>query len=877
MSNISLKILRNKKSSATAMFLIALTLIALPAASAHGPGLPPPNNVPWIITTVAYINASPNPAGVGQSVLIVMWLDYTIQGVAINNTVRFRNYQLTIMKPDKTNETKTFDIIKDATSSQYTTYTPTDVGIYTLVFNFPGQTYTFNQANTPGLSAANAAYENDTYTASSAKTTLVVQQDTVTKQAEIPLPTEYWTRPIEAENLRWGAISSNWPGGAAVSAGTNIWQKDGSAPRTPHIMWTKPYEFGGLAGGTSYPDATYYQGFSYETRFPNPIIISGILYYVKPLSHSPSGGGYAAVDLRTGLQIWSSDILGSLTSAAPSKAQIYNVENPDQHGIVPPILWQVVGTTWNAYDAFSGKYIFNLTGVPGDFANPYIEVYTSRGEILRYLLTYNPTARSGRLLEWNNTKAILNSADVFNLPGWRPVGTTINAAGTPPPLWGTAYDFNVTVPDLSGLSGPTMVGAIPGDLILGRSSNVGLTPLPAPNPNPWTMWALNLNASKGEIGSLLWIKNYTAPANNITRMLAWQPIDPVYHTFTMTDFETGQRLGYSLTTGELLWGPLGDQPGFQYYSSREGFPAYGNLYVTGYGGIVYCFSMLNGTLLWTYGNGGVGNSTNSGDEAPWGHYPTHAAAVADGVLYTSSGEHSPNTPLYKGYRVRAIDAFTGKELWTLLGWSASGLGTSVAPVAIADGYMVYDNAYDGQLYTVGKGPSATTVTAPNTATTLGSSIVITGTVTDQSPGSKAKGTPAIADASMSAWMEYMFMQKPRPFNATGVEVVLSVLDANNNFREIGKTTSDSDGFYSFHWTPDIAGKYNVYASFAGSEAYWPSHAEGAFAVDPAPAETPPPEKEVSNTDTYILYGVIAIIIAVIAVGAVLLLVLRRRP
>lgn len=64
-------------------------------------------------------------------------------------------------------------------------------------------------------------------------------------------------------------------GGAATS---DIWQKSGAAPRSAHVMWAKPYEFGGLAGGIvnqagdgqNDTGATYYQGFSYETRFGNP-------------------------------------------------------------------------------------------------------------------------------------------------------------------------------------------------------------------------------------------------------------------------------------------------------------------------------------------------------------------------------------------------------------------------------------------------------------------------------------------------------------------------------------------------------------------------------------------------------------------------------
>ncbi|HLC00289.1 MAG TPA: PQQ-binding-like beta-propeller repeat protein, partial [Candidatus Bathyarchaeia archaeon] len=782
---------KNKISVAIASIMvitIALTLFALPLANAHTP--------PWQITTYAYTTAQPNPVGVGQEALIYVWLDWTMPGVLIDNNVRFHNYKLTITKPDGKTETRTWPTVVDTTSSAYTKYTPDQVGTYTLLFEFLGDKHVWNAANTPGI-GANAAYENDTFLPSSATATLTVQEERIAKLPDTPLPTGYWTRPITGENLLWDAVASNWLGGAAVE---DRWQKDGSAPKTPHVMWTRTLEFGGLVGSMQDPGATFYTGFSYETRFNDPIIIGGILFYRSPLNHAGSGGDYIAVDLRTGEEKW------RRADIAPTKGQLFDFENPNQHGAVAGTLWQTstVGTgaasytLWQAFDAFTGKSIFNLTSVPNGF-----EAYTKKGEIVRYVLTYNSAARSGRLLLWNYSAAPSIPASLSN--PWRPLGKNINAS--------TAYSWNVTIPDLSGSTAPTIIDVIEGDLVLGRSSDVALTSLPRVTANPWTMWALNLNASKGTVGSLLWIKNYTAPTGNITRMLAHQPLDPVYRTWAMTDFETGQRLGYSLDTGDLLWGPVGEFRAFNYYSSRAGFPAYGNLYVSGYGGEIQAFSMNNGTLLWKY------NNTNSGIETPWGMYPIQTSAVADGVIYSFAGEHSPNTPLYKGYRAYAVDAFTGEELWTLLDWSASGLGTSLAPIAIADGFMVYANAYDGQIYSVGKGPSATTVSAPGAAITLGQSLVITGTVTDESPGSKIKGTAAVSDDSMSAWMEYKFLQKPRPTNATGVEVILSVLDSNGNFREIGKTTSDTTGFYNLQWTPDIAGKYMVVAQFAGTEGY----------------------------------------------------------
>ena len=74
---------------------------------------------------------------------------------------------------------------------------------------------------------------------------------------------------------------------------------------------------------------------------------------------------------------------------------------------------------------------------------------------------------------------------------------------------------------------------------------------------------------------------------------------------------------------------------------------------------------------------------------------------------------------------------------------------------VADGYLISYNIYDGHVYCFGRGPSATTVTADPVVSDLGSSVMIRGTVTDQSEGSK--GTPAIADEYMSEWMEYIYM------------------------------------------------------------------------------------------------------------------------
>jgi len=207
------------------------------------------------------------------------------------------------------------------------------------------------------------------------------------------------------------------------------------------------------------------------------------------------------------------------------------------------------------------------------------------------------------------------------------------------------------------------------------------------------------------------------------------------------------------------------------------------------------------------------------------------------------------------------------------------------PGAIADGFLVTWNAFDKQIYTYGKGQTAITASIQNDITTLGNDIMIKGTVTDQSPGTKnpdriarfPDGVAAVSDKSMTDWMEYVYMQQPKPTNVTGVPVNLSVIDANGNYREIGTTTSDADGFYSFQWTPDIPGKYTVYASFGGSESYWPSHTVTAFSVNsPVATTSPQPVTVQSAVDLYFVPAIAALIIAIAIGFAITILVLRKR-
>ena len=307
------------------------------------------------------------------------------------------------------------------------------------------------------------------------------------------------------------------------------------------------------------------------------------------------------------------------------------------------------------------------------------------------------------------------------------------------------------------------------------------------------------------------------------------------------------------------------------------------MYVSAYAGILYCYDTKTGDLLWTYGNGGEGNSTDSGLETPFAHYPTFVNAIGSGIVYTVTTEHTPETPLFKGGLQRAINATTGQEIWSISGYTGEFTTFSYA---MADGYNTWFNGYDNQIYVVGRGPSQTTVSTPHAGLAFGQPVVISGSVTDiasgttqtQVTGNFPNGVPVSSDASMKDWMGYVYQQQPEPSNFTGVPVTIAVTDSNGNCYNIGTATTDASGTYRLTWIPTIPGDFTVTTTFAGTNGYYPSNAEDGFTVmeQSAATATPTPAPG-SSFDAYFVPAVIGIVLAIIIVGAVTILALRKKP
>ena len=877
-----MSILKNRATaiafSVFLMLAMAISLVALPTANAHTPA--------WEIPTYAFIHASPNPVGVGQIVSVLSWLDKVIYGADAFNDIRFHDYKLTITDPDGQTDVVTWDVAQDTTSSWYYSFVPSKVGEYKLKFEFPGQTYTWTTpiAGFGGPPMPNM-YTNDTYLGSSAETTLTVQEEQITAITGYPLPQEYWTRPIEGENTNWFTIASNWLGTGSpefktINFGYNVAFPEAVGSRTSHIMWTRPLQQGGVVGGDNFifQGDTYFEATAYRNRFTNPIIMDGKLYYKEPLNYAGSADGpTVCVDLRTGEELWSRTDVPN-----PSFGYIQAFDSRDFHGVMEPVLVAAgggFGSTlpsgmWLGYDAYTGDWLFNATNVPSG-----AKAMGPQGEYLQYIIQNagNSSNPDYRLLQWNSSKlgttGIMGTGQI----------TGIIDGSTP-----NRYDWNVSISWRNDITDSFTVGVAYGsDIMLCYEGALPCGGSPAafgrsPSVTPYTYYGINLNSSKGSLGAVLWDETYTAPAGNITVFLAGY--DAVSGVFVESYKETQQWVGYNLRTGKKIWGPTASEGGFDYYGDDfggvlNGYIAYGKLYHSAMAGIVWCYDAMTGDLLWTYGNGGEGNSTSAGYQNAYGVYPTMIEAIGNGIIYTEVIEHTVNTPIYKGARTRAINATDGTEIYTLANFGSSWTQ------AIADGYTTFMNGYDNQVYCVGKGPSATTVTASPKVSVEGDSVLVEGTVIDIAAGTQQDeqsarfpyGVPAVSDESMSDWMAYVYMQKPRPTDAVGVDVTISVLDPNGNSYEVGTTTADEDGFFKMSFVPLVPGKYSVVATFEGSEGYWPSHAKTAINVEQAPAATAPPTASpASAADLYFMPVSVGMIVAIVAVLALLILMLRRR-
>jgi len=811
-----------------------------------------------------------------------MWIDKpptTANGVLGDRWVGFT---IKITQPDGT--TKTLGPFQSDDAGGYTAYfTPTQLGNYSAVFNFPGETLTGSQGN-PGFPNPSSTAIGDVFSAATSATEYFTVTNTPASTIpENPLPSGYWQNPVEAFNHNWYVIDGNWLGlGCVEFANTGDYQWYGNynpyttAPLTAHLLWTSPLvpgSPGGQMGGEfgSSEQGNYYSGFQYQPKFA-PIVINGVLYYEAIPNYSTAGTvqGWVARDLRTGQILWTKNYLNFFAQGSNDIlmcGQVYVYKTMNTYG-GQTYLWATRSTAGinylDMFDAATGNYILSVngSGTGGAFGRGDFE--GTDGSLIQIYI--NSTGSAQSISCWNSSQCINPTNSQF----WGPTQNQVVPYNqgimwsTPLP---TTYQGNPI--------GASFVFDNTGHSCYDPDNNIMIV---GAGHGQYAIYGFNtgwiLEAAYNTLtGAQVWIKNQTETPWATTMMIPGAN-SGVYAEYTKSTLVWN---GYSTLTGAHVWGPTTpyENP-LGYYDQTSAVAANDALYTWTFGGWVYCYNMTNGNLIWSWNDGSAGENTPYGVNPLWiiGDFE---ASLANGVLFVETG-HDYGPPLFSGAQLYAINATTGTLIWSILNFDSGSCP------AVVDGCLLAFSGYDNQIYCYGKGLTGTTVT---TAPVINSptEVQITGTVTDQGPGNTclgipAKGTQAIADPYMSQWMEYLYEQSPEPMNATGVPVTLTDIDPNNNVNTIGTTTSDINGQFEYTFAPPVPGTYTVIATFGGSDSYYSSSGETHVTILSAPSTATPATTTAPLTasEQYFVPAIVGIVLVIIIGFAVMaMLLVRKRP
>jgi len=906
--------------SALLMLIMALSLVM----AQPPPQFPPPGTK---IPTYSILNVAPNPVGVGQTVTLAMFLSAPTQ------TSQYAEF-FTIVEtlPDGTSTTLG-PFISDWTGGTATTIVPTVVGNYSFQMFYSGnQTLTL-----PVEDGGMAQYAGDILQASQSS----VQHLTVQAAPIVhvyypftPLPTEWWQTPVPAENVQnWYTLTGPWLGFGSVSFASTGYYNLTTAynPYTPdvlssHIIWTKPWAAGGVVGGDlggNEQDSSYWSTTQYQPKYA-PVVMNGIIYSQQYTTNTGTneGQGIQAIDLYNGQTLWTINTTNPLVFGMD---ETYHSVN--QYGVLGPFIWTTgqlpAGDTgghviptgyglmsffgflfyaplaqYNLYDAFTGQYILSVVNgsslmvqpdaagdIIGYFQNntagtqlihPYSFVMGATGEV-KAGSTVVSTQTGPHITMVNMTNSIEQFA--YTEASWEPARDSVYAMQN-------GYEADWAI--------PTTINGVPmnpwyslGGFGSGITGNALILTATAPDFSANNGW-MSLCAMNCYTGAVLCNENITYDPTNAASFLPWTRQtngigDGIY--FNVNNYDAAYD-AWSVETGALLWkgtltGYNGAPPDvYDNFAYHIDF-ANNRLLVYGLGGDIWALNLTTGARIW------YTNTTTifgpSGLETPYNVWPIwtfNDQCFSNNVCYYSLG-HEYNPPLFHGAQVFALNQTTGKLIWSFLDFS--GLSNE-----ISYGVLVTLNMYDNQLYAQAKGPSDTTVTAPNIGVTTATPITISGSVMDVSPGTQQQlvksnwpnGVPCVSDSSESGFMAAVYEQQVMPANVTGVPVTLTETDHNGNTYTIGTTRTDLSGTFAYAWTPPIVGNYTIVATFDGSNSYWGSCAEThIYAGAPAPttAPTAPPITGLVSWSSFEL-GIALVVIILIVIGAVLaVLVMRKRP
>jgi hypothetical protein len=847
------------KTTAVTLVILMATSIALMSnvtvnaqeEGAHGgaPGAVTGGPIPAGVTptvsfeTLPYISVRPNPVGVDQIVLVNMWVQ-----PPLNVERAHTGYTVTFTKPDGTK-----DVIGPVNSFTADTtfwfeYVVDQVGTWKYKFSFAGDYYPEGRYNDGALVTSGGSLLDDVYyqPSETAEYSLVVQQEQVFSWPPAPLPTDYWTRPVQPNNRELWPIAGNDPysgsgeGLPGWPAGTNFYSNGYDfvpyvqGPNSAHVVWTQLGALSGLFGGaygqqsalvdTKGAANTFIGSGGPGSRGNPQIVYMGRCYntLTKPMLTLVNGTYrtlpttvWECFDLRTGQVYW------DLTDVVAPTAIHFEANAP----AIPGAIYRVGGIIYLV--AISGNRLIKYNPTTGA-VNTNVSLPTLSGNTIYndpYVLsvqTINATLNQYRLVNWTMDGSSTN----FTSRITSNITFPLSSIGT------ADFESMIGVTTQSISSNATGVGI--GTRLIGVSLLTGNV-----------LWNVTTETTSGTQGSFSGSTGVSDHGKFAIRLN-----DGLWHAWDLT---TGQVAWVSKLTS-YPWGIFGE------YDVHS---AYGLLYYTQYDG-VQAWDWETGDLVWSFHSPSNPYETPYLSQYSWGT----GAVIADGKIYAYNCEHSPSSPVTRGWRTFCINATSGEGIWNITGTMCPGL--------VSDGYLTATNEYDGLMYVFGKGQSATTVTAPLTTVTENVPILIQGTVLDMSPAQP--GTPCVSKDSMSTYMEYLHMQAPidgiwHNVTVTGVPVTLLSLDKDGHAINIGTATSDISGNFQMAWTPPAQGVYKITASFLGDDSYGSSWAEAGVSVGPAPEPITFPEQPTPADYTWTIIGMgIAIIVAI----AIAVLILRKR-
>jgi hypothetical protein len=792
----------------------------------------------------AYISFRPNPVGIGQLFLVNIWI---CPSVPVDRY--FAGYKVTITKPDGTKDVITMDSYRgDATA--WFEYIANQLGTWKLKFEFaggyfPAGNYTRIAGATLSPSGAVMSwnYSMAFLPSSSEERTLTVQEAQVFSWPSSPLPTDYWTRPVNPENREWASIlgdypwqgpggDPNWPAKTNIYASNYKYTGKVIAPNTAHIVWKRQAAISGLIG-----DDVGYDSFNAGGGTPS-IIYQGRAYQTVTKVNTTGWSSqtyWQCYDLRTGELYWERPLFSY--ESAPTVIEYFKglpaVPGGEAGVGVTASLVYIGGGRMTKYNPLTGAMTLNVSTSP---------------------LTTGTYYRNGYALTVQNIGT--TAAPKYQLINWTTGGTTANF---------TERIMDNRTVEFSSLANVDYEAGVMGSLI--------------PYGSDFT--AYHRNAAPPMVGSRIIAYSLT------TGKLLCNFTDPeiIYVTSTVSVdhgkliclMQGGHYACYDLMVGKKLWNSeqLGDPWGiWGAYSSAS----YGGNYIGCLYDGVYAIDWETGKIAWKYKAPANPYETPYTDENNNTVYSFNSAvSIADGKVYVANSEHSTSQPVTRGWKLHCINATTGEGIWNITG--------PMSPGPMADGYLTASNPYDGSMYVFGKGKSATTVTASPKTIANGAAVLIEGTVMDMSPGDQGSfdnptapldsatkpGTvPCVSAASMETQMEYLYMQHPidglyHNETITGVPVILTAIGSDGSVIDLGKvTTNGYYGTFSFAWTPPKEDTYTITASFAADDSYGSSSAATAVSVGPAPATTPPVEIPTPPDYTMLLYGIlVAVAIAIV--------------